>query len=202
MRNPFQSTGILCGSPGIYCASPLIYPGLPGIHPALLEIYPGPLEIYSALIEIYPGLPGIHPALLEIYPGPLRIYPALLEIYPGLLRIYPAPMLDDFLPVRNEFLPVISDFKTVTHDSAATPKDDEKGKPQIKQIISTLSSWLLALSKQQARRIILAGFSLFSFPTSLFSCPFLRLFFHPGFTKKTVLIQKTLRTRLNSTGRI
>jgi len=37
---------------------------------------------------------------------------------------------------------------------------------RLAQIILALSSWLLALSKQQALRIMLAGFSLFSFPAS------------------------------------
>jgi hypothetical protein len=43
------------------------------------------------------------------------------------------------------------------------PETYENKKPQI---ILALSSWLLALSKQQARRIMLAGFSRFSFPAS------------------------------------
>ena len=65
-------------------------------------------------------------------------------------------MLNDFLPVRNEFLPVISDFKAVTHDSAATPKDDEKRETKdYTDFADYFSSWLLALSKKQARRPLL-----------------------------------------------
>ena len=61
-----------------------------------------------------------------------------------------------------------------------SPGDSENKKPQttqITQIILALSSWLLALSKQQTRRTLRPGFHLFSFiaswlpnfPASLFS---------------------------------
>jgi len=56
------------------------------------------------------------------------------------------------------------------------PETYENKKPQI---ILALSSWLLALSKQQARRIMLAGFSRFSFPAS--QLPIFPLFFVANF---------------------
>jgi len=53
----------------------------------------------------------------------------------------------------------------------------EKMKPQIMQIILALSSWLLALSKQQTQRALLPSFSLrvpkFCF---IFSCLFLTFY--------------------------